>query len=168
MTSKPASRSARATTLAPRSWPSSPGLAITIRIFPSLIVSTLSCPRVRISRLSTRPLPRSRFVPWDESNDGRFFILSVHGPKNVAQLSHRRLGFHAFHHVVHGILLPVGGSPQRIQRPTRLGRIAVGAAVAESVDLFTLDLGIKPQDGDRGFLGRDELVNADDDLLLAL
>src|SRR5216683_1995463 len=31
MTSKPASRSARATTLAPRSWPSRPGLAINTR-----------------------------------------------------------------------------------------------------------------------------------------
>src|SRR5438874_8212216 len=33
MTSMPASRSARAITLAPRSWPSSPGLAITTLIF---------------------------------------------------------------------------------------------------------------------------------------
>src|ERR1041384_6137648 len=34
MTSIPASRRARATTFAPRSWPSSPGLAITTRIRP--------------------------------------------------------------------------------------------------------------------------------------
>src|SRR2546422_9919990 len=33
MTSIPASRSARATTLAPRSWPSRPGFAIRTRIF---------------------------------------------------------------------------------------------------------------------------------------
>src|SRR3954470_7338764 len=33
MTSMPASRSARAMILAPRSWPSSPGLATTTRIF---------------------------------------------------------------------------------------------------------------------------------------
>src|SRR4051812_41282645 len=33
MTSMPASRSARAITLAPRSWPSRPGLAMTTRIF---------------------------------------------------------------------------------------------------------------------------------------
>src|SRR5687768_17161156 len=37
MTSMPASRSARATTLAPRSWPSSPGLAMSTRIFFSLM-----------------------------------------------------------------------------------------------------------------------------------
>src|SRR5665213_2237891 len=34
MTSMPASRSARAMILAPRSWPSRPGLATTTRIFP--------------------------------------------------------------------------------------------------------------------------------------
>src|SRR5918912_1297705 len=37
MTSIPASRSARAMTFAPRSWPSSPGLATRTRIFLSLI-----------------------------------------------------------------------------------------------------------------------------------
>src|SRR5919197_1286314 len=37
MTSIPASRSARAITLAPRSWPSRPGLAISTRIFRSAI-----------------------------------------------------------------------------------------------------------------------------------
>src|SRR5262245_9486519 len=37
MTSKPASRRARATILAPRSWPSSPGLATTTRILRSAI-----------------------------------------------------------------------------------------------------------------------------------
>src|SRR5437773_2021513 len=35
MTSRPASRRARATILAPRSWPSSPGLATRMRIFRS-------------------------------------------------------------------------------------------------------------------------------------
>src|SRR3989442_15716419 len=38
MTSKPASRSARATILAPRSCPSSPGLATTTRILRSVMV----------------------------------------------------------------------------------------------------------------------------------
>src|SRR2546425_8270538 len=41
MTSIPASRSARAMTLAPRSWPSNPGLAISTRIFFSGIVALL-------------------------------------------------------------------------------------------------------------------------------
>src|ERR1700712_2969712 len=36
MTSMPASRSARAMTLAPRSWPSRPGFAMTTRILPAI------------------------------------------------------------------------------------------------------------------------------------
>src|SRR5574337_1133200 len=107
MTSKPASRKARATTLAPRSWPSSPGLAITIRIFGSVIDSILSCPHRRISRpkLSSTPvLPRASW--GDGSNDGRFLVLSVHGPKDVTDLADRRLGLHALHHLIHGVLLP--------------------------------------------------------------
>ena len=39
MTSCPASRSARAMTFAPRSWPSSPGLATTIRIGADISVT---------------------------------------------------------------------------------------------------------------------------------
>src|SRR6266508_3536035 len=42
MTSNPASRNARATTFAPRSWPSSPGLATTTRIFRSGIIALAS------------------------------------------------------------------------------------------------------------------------------
>src|SRR4051812_48520753 len=42
MTSMPASRSARATTLAPRSWPSRPGLATTTRMRPVELVTRVS------------------------------------------------------------------------------------------------------------------------------
>src|SRR5258706_6458029 len=41
MTSMPASRSARAITLAPRSWPSRPGLATRTRIFRSVLLSSM-------------------------------------------------------------------------------------------------------------------------------
>src|SRR3989338_8252560 len=41
MTSMPASRNARAMTLAPRSWPSRPGLAISTRIFFSVTAASL-------------------------------------------------------------------------------------------------------------------------------
>src|SRR5947209_2253154 len=54
MTSMPASRRARAITLAPRSWPSRPGLATSTRIF--LSVGT-------VSRIHQGLLPR-RFRPW--------------------------------------------------------------------------------------------------------
>src|SRR6266704_3720150 len=49
MTSTPASRSARATTLAPRSWPSRPGFAITTR----MLLMTCLLPRLRAYRLGT-------------------------------------------------------------------------------------------------------------------
>src|SRR6185436_15484625 len=42
MTSIPASRSARATTLAPRSWPSRPGFAMTTRMGRSAMTASLS------------------------------------------------------------------------------------------------------------------------------
>src|SRR3954447_7644516 len=42
MTSMPASRSARATTFAPRSWPSRPGLATTTRMRPVELVTRFS------------------------------------------------------------------------------------------------------------------------------
>src|SRR6188472_3469290 len=64
MTSMPASRNARAMILAPRSWPSSPGFAMTTRIFRATAGSLISLrllvhriPRVRAWRLD-RPLKR--------------------------------------------------------------------------------------------------------------
>src|SRR5918996_1105502 len=44
ITSYPASRRARATTFAPRSWPSSPGLAMTMRFFSGMSPGSLSRP----------------------------------------------------------------------------------------------------------------------------
>src|SRR5919201_6529528 len=59
MTSKPASRRARATTLAPRSWPSSPGLATTTRMRPcAMRPSALSLPP------GPAPVPA---VPWEDT-----------------------------------------------------------------------------------------------------
>src|SRR5919109_5319929 len=50
MTSTPASRSARATTLAPRSCPSSPGFATRTRMLPTPASSEYQCPATGISR----------------------------------------------------------------------------------------------------------------------
>src|SRR5712691_9203921 len=74
MTSKPASRSARATIFAPRSWPSSPGLATTIRYVPGMRPNILGLcdapfprsvpparPQALDARRHARPLPRP---PW--------------------------------------------------------------------------------------------------------
>src|ERR1700733_7829499 len=73
MTSTPASRNARATTLAPRSWPSRPGLAITTRI---LLIK-------RASRAGPRwPGPLTRSVSG--SLDHRSFQA-----RQVAGIPHR-------------------------------------------------------------------------------
>src|SRR5437879_2286110 len=53
MTSMPASRSARAITLAPRSWPSRPGLATKTRIFGSAIVHHLTTADTGITEVWT-------------------------------------------------------------------------------------------------------------------
>src|SRR5215470_13812946 len=60
MTSTPASRNARATTLAPRSWPSRPGFAITTRIF--LIYSSSAAPAIAAYPQSSRPARPQRCV----------------------------------------------------------------------------------------------------------
>src|SRR5881409_2991924 len=65
MTSMPASRSALATTRAPRSWPSSPGLAISTRILrdvPAAFITNVSPPRsIRSTAPRTaRPLEHRR------------------------------------------------------------------------------------------------------------
>src|SRR5579871_5828542 len=48
MTSMPASRRARAITLAPRSWPSSPGLATSTRILRSSAIEPFIKPQTRL------------------------------------------------------------------------------------------------------------------------
>src|ERR1043165_2754789 len=60
MTSMPASRSALAITLAPRSWPSSPGFATTTRIGPAATPITASLKRLlkqKLKRLFKRLMP---------------------------------------------------------------------------------------------------------------
>src|SRR4030066_52904 len=56
MTSMPASRSARETTLAPRSWPSRPGLAIRTLIFLTGMASSFARPRSKRHRLLVFPV----------------------------------------------------------------------------------------------------------------
>src|SRR5690348_7260497 len=83
MTSMPASRRARAITLAPRSWPSSPGLATTTRIGPAATPITASMKRLHtpctdvppcryITAPADTPTARSaRLVPADHPAPAR-------------------------------------------------------------------------------------------------
>src|SRR6266536_3078249 len=78
MTSMPASRRARATTLAPRSCPSRPGLAITTRIRPcATATSALSRPAVGACRPGTRARPDPRTA---RSHLGRYYRAGAAAP----------------------------------------------------------------------------------------
>src|SRR6185436_1096972 len=91
----PASRSARAMTLAPRSWPSRPGLAMTTRIF----------------------------CIWqlDERN---FFVLAPHVPERVAHLADGRVGADAVHQGIHRIPGAARRLLERVERGTHPGVVA--------------------------------------------
>src|SRR5687768_9707980 len=87
MTSMPASRSARAITFAPRSWPSRPGLAMTTRIF-------------RMDCLDRRD----------------FRVFAPYFAQGVAHLTHCGIRTHALEQRIHGVLAPARGAPERVQR----------------------------------------------------
>src|SRR5579864_2526174 len=88
MTSMPASRNARAITLAPRSWPSSPGLATNTRI--------------------------GLFI---QSDRARFPIGAEHIPQSAADFAERGISADSVQNIRHGVLRTLGRAPQRIQRP---------------------------------------------------
>src|SRR5215211_3158658 len=67
MTSNPASRRALATILAPRSWPSSPGLAMTIRCFSAISVAGNSGTQGLRSEGNYKGDPNSLYSPLDHA-----------------------------------------------------------------------------------------------------
>src|SRR4030095_6988663 len=76
MTSMPAARRARAMTLAPRSWPSRPGLAISTRIlFSGILFCVLLQAKVK-------------------SGDGDFFVGAESVAHGVADFAERGVGFY--------------------------------------------------------------------------
>src|ERR1039458_890912 len=98
----PASRSARAITLAPRSWPSSPGLATSTRIG-----GFIYCPvRVQVTQASWPVLLDMR----------RLLIRAKHPAECVADLAQRRVSTHRIQNERHGVLRALGRPPQRVQR----------------------------------------------------
>src|SRR3954463_14377430 len=113
MTSMPASRSARAMTLAPRSWPSRPGFAMTTLIF---------C--------------MSDLVP--PSDQGNFLVLAPHLAQRVAHLADRRVSADAVHQRIHG----VPAAARRLAAPRRRSLHALfGACRARRVEPRPLPIG---------------------------
>src|SRR5579864_316198 len=88
MTSMPASRRARAITLAPRSCPSNPGLATSTRI-----------------RL---------FI---QSDCARLLIGAEHIPQSVTDFTERCVSADSVQNIRHRILRTLGRAPQGVQRP---------------------------------------------------
>src|SRR5215831_5331389 len=98
MTSMPASRSARAMTLAPRSCPSSPGFAITTRSF------------------RTSALLPSALVPC-ALNDRYLFVLAPHIAERVAHLTNRRIRANGVEDGRHQVVtFRAGGGAQGVER----------------------------------------------------
>src|SRR6476620_1614929 len=104
----PASRIARAITLAPRSCPSSPGFAITTRIL--CISSQFSVPSFQFSRLSCR----SSFVVR-HSEHGLLFPLSPYLAQDVAHLTKRGVGTHGIEDRGHEIVRACSGRPNPLE-----------------------------------------------------
>src|SRR5580693_10315377 len=131
MTSWPASRSARATTFAPRSCPSSPGLAIRIRnrlsAIPAILVHCIANPAVRSRnpKGEARPatgssgLPRGCAPPRPTrrpvSKDGRLLPAAEDIAQGVADLPHRAVGPHAVEDERHGVVGARRAAPQGVQ-----------------------------------------------------
>src|SRR5437867_3680267 len=86
MTSMPASRRARAITFAPRSWPSSPGLATSTRIGGRMV------------------------------RGGSFRVRAEDGPQRVADFAQRRVGADGVQQAGHGVPGSFGSALQRVQR----------------------------------------------------
>src|SRR5260370_41970135 len=91
MTSMPASRNARAITLAPRSCPSSPGLATNTRI--------------------------GLFI---QSDRARFPIGAEHIPQSVTDFTERCVSADSVQNIRHRVRRTLGRSPQGVERPGNL------------------------------------------------
>src|SRR3954470_7780058 len=143
MTSMPASRSARAMTLAPRSWPSRPGFAMTTLIF---------C--------------MSDLVP--PSDQGNFLVLAPHLAQRVAHLADGRVSADAVHQRIHGVPAAARRLAERRQRS--LHAIVV-TRLAQLIEPRHLPIGgalVDIQDRQRRLVALHEVVDADDDFVALL
>src|SRR5215468_5637085 len=144
MTSMPASRSARAMILAPRSCPSRPGFATTTRIFPAI-------------------------GPEPTSEDRRLAPRAPDLAQRVAHLAHRHVGARGRQHGLHEVAVGVGRILlQAGERRLSRGRVAPFAHRLHARDLLSLQSRVDAEDLERLLLLHLVAVNADDDSLAAL
>src|SRR5262249_52906655 len=125
MTSKPASRRARAMILAPRSCPSKPGLATRMRSGRSLIAS----------------------------NPGGIAILAEGLAEHVGDLAHRDALLHRGEDRRHDVVAALARIADAPRGVARLGAVARLLPRPYAIGLLPLDVGIDLQDRDRALLG---------------
>src|SRR5688572_11378487 len=143
----PASRSARAMTFAPRSWPSSPGLAMTTRILDMGFGL-----RVSGYKLDYR----------------LFHVFAPDIPERVAHFADGGIRPDCFEQQRHGVSGGHRPFAQRVKGPLDA---AVVAAAAQRLELGQLRLAggfVDVEDADRLLVLLDEVVDADDDALAGL
>src|SRR5437867_5738261 len=136
MTSMPASRSARAITLAPRSCPSRPGLATNTRI--------------------------GLFIKSDRA---RFLIGAEHVPQSVADFTQRRVGANGLQQIRHGVLRTLGRAPEVIERPGHSGPVPPLPQRRQLAYLAFVRCLIDLQDVDGLFAVRLERIDTHDNLI---
>src|SRR3712207_2686836 len=117
MTSMPASRSARAMTLAPRSWPSRPGLATRTRIFLSAI------------------------------SESGLLVEAVHVAQRVADFAERGVGTHRLDGRRHRVVAVARGALQFFERVRDGARVAAGPGAFEPLDLLVAHALVDDEDG---------------------
>src|SRR5581483_7895485 len=122
MTSTPASRSARATTLTPRSWPSSPALAIRMRIGLIIVATSREDP-------ISDGLDKHRLPPG-----------AVHGLHGFADLAYGCVRPHRLEYEWHCVLLTNSRIAQRLQAAIDMIVISLRLQLPKPLDLSALDL----------------------------
>src|SRR5512138_1285351 len=142
MTSTPASRSASATTFAPRSWPSRPGFAI-----------------------STRSLPAMAAPP---SHRRRLLEPAEHVQEHAVHLADRAVRPRAREERGHEVPRPARRVPQLAQRAAHLRRVAPPLHLGEPRHLPLPDAGVRLVQREGRLLRLREAVHADDHLLARL
>src|SRR5262245_1135503 len=151
MTSIPASRSALATTRAPRSWPSRPGLAMRTRILSS-------------------PGRRASPSPAAAASEHRRFAV---GAEDLAHgrhgLAHGDVGMGALEERRHQVDLAAGGIAQLLQAALGARRVTGAPDLRHDGTALALCAHVDLEDRDlRAFLGLDVLVHAHHDLAVRL
>src|SRR5436190_12258702 len=161
----PASRKARAMTLAPRSWPSRPGLAITTRIF-CMVVAGIQFPGASCQALD----PANCQLPTAHCplNQRYLFVLAPHLAERVAHLADGRVGAHTVEQPIHRVAGAARRLLEHLEGASDLAVVARAAQLAEPRQLAVRRGFVDVEDRDRRLVVLHVVVDADDDLLARL